>query len=367
MLIRLFSFLVLSISLSSCHVGRFFTYNFADIRDHKKFPKMDLAKGSNDTTFQFHAADSNLLLPTIKYKDGKNLTVDKWMKKTGTVAFLIIRNDSILFENYRHKHGETVIVPSFSVAKSFTSALMGIAIEEGHIDSVQESIRNYLPKLPQNHFQNITLEHLLNMRSGLRFNEGYVNPFGHVAKFYYGTNLIKFTKKLKAKEAPNKRFEYNSGNTFLLGWAVEEATGQKLPNYLEEKLWKPLGMEYSASWSLDSKKHKMAKAFCCINARARDFARFGRLYLNYGEWEGKQLVPRTWVEASTNFKGTNGGIYKYQWWRTHSEFKNDFQAQGILGQFIYVNRDKNIIIVRLGKKYGKVFWPRLFKELAKQL
>lgn len=356
--------LLLSILLSACHVGRFFIYNFADSNDHKKFPKIAVEKAENIPPFQFASHPDATTRPFELTINGVPHTKEQWMKKTGSIAFLIIQNDSLVFDIYNHPKEEQAIVPSFSVAKSYTSALLGIAIAEGYIDHIHQSVRDFLPELPEEPFQAITLEHLLNMQSGLDFKESYVNPFGHVAKFYYGTNLKQFTKKLKAAHPPGTKYHYSSGDTFLLGWAIEAATQQKLPKYLQEKIWKPLGMEYEASWSVDSKKHQMAKAFCCINARAHDFAKFGRLYLHDGIWEGDTIVPPTWVKESTTFD-TNGGGYKYQWWHRPSDSQEDFFAQGILGQFIYVNRNKNIIMVRLGRRYGNMNWPWLFREIAK--
>lgn len=358
--------LLLQLCCSGCHVGRFFVYNFADIRDHKKFPKIEIEHAPKAERFQFvDLPDSNQLQFQLTMK-GESLSLDQFMKKTGTVALLVIKNDSIYLEHYRHKDGQEAIVPSFSAAKSFTSALVGLAIADGYIDSVQQSIRTYIPELPEEPFQAITLEHLLEMRSGLKFNESYVNPFGHVAKFYYGTNLKKFTKKLKAKHPPNLFFNYISVNTQLLGWAIENATGKKLPDYLEEKIWHPLGMEYNASWSLDSRAQQTTKAFCCLNARARDFAKFGRLYLNYGNWNGQQIIPRNWVETSTDFTKGQRASYRYQWWRWGAGYKKDFFAQGILGQFIYVNREENLVIVRLGRRHGSMNWPVFFQGIAKR-
>jgi CubicO group peptidase (beta-lactamase class C family) len=316
------------------------------------------------------------------------------------VAFLIIRNDSILYEKYFNGRNEESFVPSFSAAKSFVSALVGIAIGEGKIKNVDQSITDYLPELlkADERFSKITIKDLLNMRSGILFTESYLNPFGNVAKSYYGRNLLAQMNILKIKEDPDKRFDYVSMNTQLLSFIVERATGKKLPDYLDEKIWQPLGMEYDATWSIDSKKHKEAKAFCGLNARARDFAKFGRLYLNKGNWNGKQIVPEDWVDASTTVnKTTQNFFYTYQWWHnverknlsdtinkngisristyTDKDGKtfqylqkpmNDFFANGLLGQFIYVYPEKNVIIVRLGKN-SKVNWPKLFNKIAKEL
>nr|NQU90559.1 serine hydrolase [Bacteroidota bacterium] len=218
------------------------------------------------------------------------------------------------------------------------------------------------------HFENIRLEDLLNMRSGIKFNEGYSNPFADMAKYYYGRNLNKYIGKIKIEEKPDISYNYIGVNTQLLGMALERATGKKMNVYLEEKIWKPLGMEYDASWSVDSKKHQQIKAFCCINARAKDFAKFGRLYLNHGKMNGKTILPKDWVKKSTSIindsKDSQGHPYTYQW-----RVKEDgaIYAKGVLGQYIYIFPEKNIIIVRLGKKATDVKWPMLFEELCREL
>jgi CubicO group peptidase (beta-lactamase class C family) len=360
--VLLFGFLL----LNACHVGRFFVWNFADINDHKKFPKIEVEKDSS-YTFSFAKAINPRFFKKdgVRYK-GKSASLADLIESQKTVAFLIIQRDTIIYEQYFKKYDSTSIVPSFSMAKSFTSALLGIAIAEGYISSVKDPIRKYIPELPEDPYGPISLEDLLDMRSGLLYKEQYFNPFGHVAKSYYGTNLRKFSAQLKAKSPTGEKFDYISVNTQLLGWAIENASGQKLPDYLEAKIWKPLGMEFDASWSIDSKKHQMAKAFCCLNARARDFAKFGRLYLNKGKWEGKEIIPQRWIEKSLGFDRSQS--YSYQWWkRPNKDAANHFFAQGILGQFIYVDPDKELIMVRLGRKYGDIYWPSFFQQIAAKL
>ncbi len=358
MKIRLFYALLVLLFCSSCHVGRFFVWNLADLNDSRRFASMPVERKGEPFRFaQRDSAVSPLALP----KDIDGETWEQFLKDEGTVGFLIIRNDTILYERYFDGYDEEREVPTFSVAKSFVSALIGIAIKEGHIGSINDPITKYLPELKREGFEKITIAHLLLMRSGIRYNEGYYNPFGHVARYYYGRNLARYIRQLKIKEAPNQRFEYISVNTQLLGFIIERATGKKLADYLSEKIWQPLGMEYPASWSIDSRQHKNAKAFCCINARMRDYAKFGRLFLKKGEWQGQQIVPSAWVEQSTT--PANNGLYSYQWWHVRSNSKPNFMAQGILGQYIYVQPDKNIIIVRLGKR-DRIYWGAVFAKLA---
>jgi CubicO group peptidase (beta-lactamase class C family) len=344
--------------MSSCQLGRVVIYNFADINDHQKFKSRALA--ANASPFMFQTTD-----PGKFPKELNGVPFDTYLEDNNTVAFLIIKNDTIQYEKYFKDYNQESLVPSFSMAKSVTSILMGCALDDGLIKSVEEPITNYIPELTKNGFQKVTIKHLLQMTSGIKFNESYVNPFGDAASFYYGLNLRKEITKMKIKSEPGLRFEYISGNTQLLGLVIERALKDKtITSYLQEKIWTPLGMEYDASWSIDRKNQGLEKTFCCLNARARDFAKIGRLYKNKGNWNGRQIVAKEWVEASTKLDTTEGSanFYQYQWWLpTPNE---DFMAEGILGQFIYVHPAKDLIIVRLGKNEGKADWWTIFTSLA---
>ncbi len=233
--------------LTSCQLGRFVFYNFADIKDHKKFQSRKLMADS--LRYNFQTTNSGKF---PKELDG--IQFDKYLEANKTVAFLIIKNDTIQYEKYFKGYDKQSIVPSFSMAKSVTSILIGCAIDEGLIQSVEEPIINYIPELKKNGFDRVTIKHLLQMTSGIEFNESYINPFGDAASFYYGRNLRKQIGKMKLKAEPGKQFEYVSGNTQLLGLVLERSLrGKTITTYLQEKIWTPLGMEYDASWSIDQK------------------------------------------------------------------------------------------------------------------
>jgi len=354
---------VFSFFLSSCQLGRFVYYNFADINDHKIFPSHKLAPA--EIPFQFAAGATGAVPKSVGGPKGEQIGFDQYLADHNTVAFLIIKQDSILYEKYFNEYDQSSIVPSFSMSKSVTSILIGCAIDEGLIKSVDEPVTNYIPELKKNGFDQVTILHLLQMTSGLKFKESYVNPFGHAASFYYGKNLRKQLSKLKIDTAPGTTFDYVSGNTQLLGLVLERALKTKtITQYLQEKLWTPMGMEYDASWSLDSEKSSLEKTFCCLNARARDFAKIGRLYKNKGNWNGQQLISSAWVETSTRYDTTAGSAayYQYQWWIPSGD--GAFMAEGILGQYIYVHPEKDLIIVRLGKNEGKTSWRSVFSSLA---
>ena len=352
-------------ALASCTFVRTVGYNFAGINDYKKFPANTIQNAGTPFQFTDVTQDWKTLHPS-KYKvsDSKRMSLDDFLPDSKTVAFLVIRNDSILYQNYFHKYDENSVVASFSMAKSFVSALIGCAIADGKITSVEDSMTHYMTELRGKGLGSIRIRHLLQMTSGLHSVEGYANPFSDVARMYYGKNIRKFITRSRKEDPPGMAFEYISANSQILGMIVERATGQSLAAYLEQKIWMHTGMEHPATWSLDSKNSGMEKAFCCINSTARDFARFGRLYLNKGNWNGKQLIPESWVQSSTRIEAKEGSSrnYQYQWWIPSS--KGDFCARGILGQYIYVNPASGHIIVRLGKSEGNINWIRIFREIA---
>ncbi len=351
--------LLLLLTLSGCSVGRFFLYNFADTRDHRKFPSRPLTASPEP----FIYPDSGTpLSPGAVTHEGTSLPFDQFLEAHRTVAFLVIQRDSVKYERYFKGYGPSRVHPSFSMAKSITSILIGCALADGYIRDVQQPVTDFVPEMRKNGWDRVTVEHVLQMTSGMDFKESYVNPFGPTAKFYYGRRLYKHITRSKLKREPGARFEYVSGGSQLLGLILERAIRSKgdsaltITSYLNEKLWSPLGMEFPASWSTDRRKGGLEKTFCCVNAPARDFAKLGSLYLHKGEWRGQQLVPHDWVERSTHASNTRGSspYYQYQWWLTGNN--GAFMAQGILGQYIYVDPSRELVIVRLGSNYGGVEW-----------
>jgi CubicO group peptidase (beta-lactamase class C family) len=327
-----------------------------------------------------------------RYRDIKKY-LDTTLPKSHTAAFLVIKNDSILYERYFNGFTPQSKLPSFSVAKSVVSTLVSVALMEGKIRSLQDPITKYLPELYQKdiRYERITLQHLLDMKSGLHFNEGTYGLKDDAIKMGFRPNLLKHVLKVKIDTEPGKKFKYQSINTELLALAVERATGKKLAPYLQEKIWQPLGAEYEANWNVDSKKHQQEIAFAGLNATARDFAKLGQLYLNNGTWQGKQVLSSSWVTTVNNadsMEKANG--YKNQWWselvstyfndslsavhfRDHTPFSHPvrktakgyqvryrtdaFDAEGLLNQFIYINPKSHIVIVRLGRYW---YHPSLY-------
>ena len=289
-------------------------------------------------------------------------------KKMKTVAFVVIKNDSLLHEQYWDGYSDTSHSNSFSMGKSITSILCGIAIAEGKIKSVDEKVSDFIPQYKEGMDSLLTLKDLLEMGSGINFGENYVSPFSYPAEAYYSSDVMEYTLKYKVTETPGTVWKYLSGNTQLLGYCVTKATGKSLSEYATEKLWKPLGAEHPAFWSTDH-KGGLEKAYCCFNSNARDFARIGQLYLDSGwcnyptthdtvsdsigrstmtTYRGKQLVPKEWVAASTTPKLV--AYYGYQWWILKFEGHTIPYCRGLQGQYIFVIPDKKMVVVRLGAK-----------------
>ncbi len=287
-------------------------------------------------------------------KDYNNATPTKRLLKTNkkleTVAFLIIKNDSIWYENYADTYGPESKTNSFSMAKSITVALLGKAIQDGYIKSLKQPVGDFFPEFTNDKFKALTVGDLASMSSGLDWDEDYYNPFSQTAKAYFGDDIRKEALDLRLIEEPGETFKYLSGNTILLGMVIEKATGKELSSYLEESFWKPLGMKEDAFWQLDSEENGMEKAYCCIASNARDFARFGKLFKNHGKWNGKQILDPEFVKTVTKAKFEDSPQYGYGFWLSDYKGKEIFTMRGILGQYVIVVPEDDLIIVRLGHK-----------------
>lgn len=268
----------------------------------------------------------------------------------GTVAFLIIKNDSIWFEKYFDGFGKNSQTNSFSIAKSVTSALLGKAIDDGFIKSLNQPVGDFYPQYAGT---GLTVGDLSAMASGLDWNESYFNPFGMTARAYYDADLAKTILKLKVVDTPGVNYKYLSGNTQLLAMVIQKATKKQLDDYLYESFWKPLGAENPAVWQVDDDENSLVKAYCCIGSNARDFARFGKLYKDYGKWNGQQILDSTFVAKSITPRFAESPEYGYGFWLSDYLGKKIFVMRGILGQYVIVVPEDDLIIVRLGHTIGK--------------
>ncbi|GAB4252861.1 MAG: serine hydrolase [Vicingaceae bacterium] len=268
-----------------------------------------------------------------------------------TVAFLIIKNDSIYFEHYWDQYSDTSFTNSFSMAKTFTALLIGAAIDDGLITSVEDPVGKYLEPFKEN--KDLKIKHLLNMSSGINFDEDYKSPFGYMAKAYYGGDIKKLTFKYQPETKPGVEWKYLGGNTLLLSFIVEKVTQKPLSKYFEEKIWKKIGAERKALWSLDN--NNTEKAYCCFYANARDFAKIGKLFIDFGKFENNQILDSAYVSnmmtPAKHLQYHSKPVDFYGWQTWIADYKNlkVVYARGIQGQYILTIPEKNIIIVRLGK------------------
>ena len=279
------------------------------------------------------------------------------LNRNESVAFLVIKNDSILYEQYWDNYVQNSLSNSFSVSKSIVSVLVGIAIRDGLI-SLDDSVGKYIPEFKNGANGKLKVRHLLTMSSGLNWDESYNSLFSLTTKAYYGSNLKKLVTGLKVIEEPGKKFRYLSCNTVLLSMIITKASGMKISDYAARYLWKPIGATQPAYWSLD-RQDGIEKTYCCFYSNARDFAKIGKLYLNNGMWNGHMIVPYNYINESIVSNGCvdeNGkpvDFYGYHWWLMTFKGHKVFYARGILGQYIIIIPDENIIIVRLGKIRGE--------------
>ena len=351
----------------------------SDYKDLEKFPARTIHNAPPTFRFDELPAD-NPYASQIEAiaRDSSNGSLEGYLDASGTTAFLVIHDDELLYERYFNGYDETSLQTSFSMAKSFASALVGIAIDEGHIKSVNEPTTNYIPELLEKdkRFKSITIRDLLTMSSGIKYEEGGDLPWSEEAddtKTYYATDLRELAlENCQIEGEPGQYFEYNNYNPLLVGLILERATRMHVSRYLQEKLWKPMGMEADGSWSLDSTSSGFEKMESGVNARARDFARFGMLFAKEGNWEGKQLISRAWVEESTRpDASTDPSLdYQYFWWVDTPDGENHFSARGNYGQYMYVAPEKDLVIVRLGKEEGERgygYWIDLFEDLSTKL
>lgn len=295
-----------------------------------------------------------------------------YLENHETVAYLIIQDGKVLFEEYWDGYGTDSHSNIFSATKSIVSLLIGIAIDEGKIKSVDEPIGNYLTEFSTDERGKITIKELLTMSSGLDWNEIYSSPTSITTKAYYGKNLREVSTDQQLIEKPGVRFRYQSGNTQLLAFIVEEATGETISKYAERKLWKPMNAVKPALWSVD-KKDGDEKSFCCFNTNARDAARFGQLVLNKGQWNGQQLVSENYITDATQAasfllneeKSAALDCYGYQYWVLPYKGMNIPYMRGHRGQYIYAIAEKNAVVVRLGKQKDKEKQGQITMDIPK--
>lgn len=354
-------------------------YNFVNM---DKIFDTTIVKSSDDTfNFDYDLKE----LPKTVLVRGEEVEVEEELKRTRTDGLLIIKDGKIIHESYGEKANEDTKHISWSMAKSFISALFGIAIEEGYIDSIEDPVIKYVPYLKDSAYEKVSIKDVLQMSSGARFNEDYgdfnsdINKLGRI--FGLGGSLDKFAKGLTSEREPGTYNHYVSVDTQVLGMILVRATGKSISEYMEEKLWSQIGTEKDAYWLVDN--NKMEVALGGLNATLRDYGRFGYLYLNNGLWNGKRIIPETWMNDSiiplddhvkwgVRVEGEKTHLgYGYQWWIPIEPEKGEFFALGIYNQTIYINQSRNIVIVKTSSNHrfndGGIESNRYMSEFVRAL
>lgn len=349
-LILFLALLLLVVVFMPAHYRRALLYGYVNIDDYKIFENRVV---QND--------QPKLWIKDSMYNVQKiNPEYIQAFDTFGTTAFVVLRDNKLIHEEYWDGTTDTTRSNSFSAAKSIVSLLIGCLLDEGKIKSLEQPITDFLPDFKNSNGFTLRIKDLLTMSSGLDWDEGYSSLFSPTTKAYYGSNLSNQMLNLKVVSEPGKKFEYQSCDTQLLAMIIGSASGKSVSEYASEKLWKPLGAEHPALWSLDH-ANGTEKAYCCFNSTATDFARIGQMVLDSGQFNNKQIVSKAFLKQATVpakwLKGEDGDpldYYGYQFWMLTYKGHKVVYARGILGQYIFMIPSLNAVVVRLGTERSKV-------------
>lgn len=334
---------IAALALAGCTAARTIIHNFADLDDYRIFANRTIEGGATSRLRELSRPPAFLGELRVPDRSGRAQSLERYLGETRTAAFLVLREDRIVYERYARGYDGHSLFNSFSIAKSIVATLVAIAVSEGRIRSIDDTVADYRPELGATPYGRVTVRRLLTMTSGMADPPSLLP--GRV-QYYYGADL----HRLVASSRPSHGgWRYSEADVQVLGYVLEAAVGQRLSDYLAEKLWKPLGMESRALWALDH-EGGMEKAFCCISARARDFARFGLLYLHGGRWYGRQVVPAAWASRSVlaGLSTPDGYTHRHLWWIPEGN-RGDYYAYGHNGQYVYIDPATKVVIVKFSE------------------
>jgi CubicO group peptidase (beta-lactamase class C family) len=354
---------MLIVLLSGCGTyGRMLRHGPSGVDDYQIFPGRALARSPHPFSFRDETAVRHVP-EQVSVAGYEGTALEKVLRNNDTLAFLVIRDDAILYEQYFNGASRDSVSFGFSMTKSVLALLIGCAIDDGLIHSVDDPITQYLPELRGRGFEAVTLRRLLMMTSGLDYCEND-NPFGLHAYLYYCEDCLERTAlNFELAESPGTRYRYKSGDNLLLAVALQRVlAGETITAYLQRRVWNPLGMEHAGMWSTDG---EMEKSWCCLTATARDFAKFGMLYQRGGQWGSERIVSADWVERATSVTEADGASWQYQfaWWHPFRD-RSHYTMVGHLGQYVYVNPDARVVVVRLGTSRGSLAMEQWWELLA---
>lgn len=333
--------------IQGCTAVKTVVHNFADLDDHTIFSNRSIAPAAEPASLRTLSGVPGFIAALrVPDESGRHQPLDDYLDATRTAAFVVMRDDRIVYERYARGFGQDTRFNSFSIAKSMMATLVGMAVAEGRIPSLDATVADYRPDFAGTAYGGVRLRHLLSMTSGVG-DAPSILP-GR-AQYYYGDDLRDMVAHGVAEATPGERWRYSEADVQMLGFVLEAAVGKSLSAYLAEKLWKPVGMESEALWALD-RDGGNEKAFCCVSARARDFARFGRLFLDGGRANGAQVIPVEWANPAA-FPGVqtlDRYMHRHLWWFPEGT-EGDYYAYGHNGQYVYVNPAARTVIVKFSE------------------
>ena len=352
------------------------TMGMADVYDFTHLPVNTIESSTGE--FSFLTAPSNLNLDNYIYQRKAVGDFEELLQQNHTTAFLVVRNDTILYENYFQGHHRDSVCKVFSITKNVLSTLVGIAIDRKYIHSIDDPVKRYIPELDKPGFRDLTINHCLNGTAGIRYVKNFL-PWGDEALMYYSQDVRDLLLHIKLAHPPGSTFSTENYSPLILGWLLERATDMTLTAFLQSCLWEPLGMNHHGYFVVDSEKNRFEKAESGLVIRPIDLLKFGRLWLNEGQWEGQQLISKEWVEKSIHPGSEHPlGIlwesdeqveyYSNMWWGFYENGGLDrYAANGHFGQRLYVVPDKNILVLRLGSDGGDIKWGAFISGLVSSL
>ncbi len=353
------------IACSNTYLGRYIRWNLPDVYDLAKFPSVPIRHEGEPR--QFVESLNPTLTDMIVKHEGVTVPLKDLLAQSKTRAFIVLRNDTIIAENYPLGDTRETLFKSYSMTKSVLSLLIGIAIAEKKINSVNDPVGNYIKDLSPA-IARLTIKECLQQTTRIQYNESYW-PWSDEPRWYYTTDARALTKQVTIDEKRPSKYENVEYNVLLLGMVLENATGLAISRYLEEKIWMRAGMEQDASFSIDSEKKRFEKVGDGFNARAMDMVRLGKILLDSGVYHGSQLIPSEWISESTSFEKSipsnwNNTNYNYLWW----VLKNgDYYANGHFGQYIYVSPRTKTVIIRLGEESASICWWCVWPQVADRI
>lgn len=378
-------FLIIAIGGDRTYLGRLVLWNVSDIYDHERFPYRIVPASANPVSLKA-APDSvgDILRDIVVHYnfrgDAMETPLQELLVESNTTSFLVLQGDKILYESYFKGTTRETLNRSFSVAKSLTATLVGIALDRGLIQSVNDPVLDYLPDLTGSNIAAVTIRNLLMMNPGWRFSDGPFPWTDDTILYYTPSVRNRLQNVLWGRFAPGEKFIYNNHSTYLLAMVLEQASGMTLSDFTGRYLWEPLGAEYDATFSMNSQADGLEQAPSGFNAAGVDFAKLGLLYLYAGQWNGKRILSGDFIQEATtpavvpedyytDWEIDQDVFYKYQWWGHElPDGKVNFFASGAYGQVIYVCPAQEIVILRFGEERGRIDfgWHVIARDICAQ-